>query len=512
MNINNRLPGGNPPLNNPSFQRPADIPAGRGFAFHPNNRGRGMFPGGRGVPGGRGPPPPPPRGRGPGPPRGRGFVLNRGGRFAGARGPIFDSGHGNIPPPPPIPRIMEHGIPPPPPPRQEQQQQQPGRGIPPPPMAGVSISNHAQPVFGQTHLNQFHQANVTQNNHLAQVPQQQQNSTQLHTRAPPMHLPVMQASQYSAPVQLSNAHQASHSPAISTEAATQSTITSPSSYTREQIDKAWTEHTAPNAMKYYYNGITKESTYNRPSALTRATTNVSESKWVAYTDATTGKIYYSNGTKTTWEKPEGFQEPPAQTAKTVDEPPRKKKKVVQQKPSQFASKAEAIASFKGLLLAKDIQPTTKWNEVSKVCSSDSRWDACEILTQGERKQALAEYQTKRANELRNQERQERMRAKDAFTDLLTEVLPTVDSFNPMSSRLIEMRDSLSKDDRFYAVEDEVARESLFLEFCEEVRKRDERKRRSRKREAKDSFFAFLKEHQERGELSFASTWYVLIHC
>jgi len=502
MNLNNRPPSGNSPQNNHAFhRRVADVPTGRGFAFHPNNRGRGVFHGGRGVSGGRGPPPPPPRGRGHGPHRGaRGFFHTRGGIFTGGRGPpsMFDPGRGNIPPPPPVPRIMEHGIPPPPPPRQ----QQPGRGIPPPPIPGMSISQQAQPVYGQTHMNQFHQSNPTQNNHLPQVLQQQRNTPQLHPQVPPMSLPVMQASQYSAPVQQSAESQAPHSQVVSAEASAQA----PSSYTQDQIDKAWTEHTAPNAMKYYYNGITKESTYTRPSALTRATLDSSGSKWVAYTDAASGKTYYSDGTKTTWEKPEGFQEPAALTENKDDKPPKKKRKVTQQKPSRFSSKAEAIAAFKGLLLAKDIQPTTKWNEASKACSSDSRWEACEILTQGERKQALAEYQTKRANELRDLERQERMRAKDAFTELLTEVLPNLDTFNPMSSRLTEMRDSLSKDDRFYAVEDEKTRESLFLEFCEEVRKRDERKRRSRKREAKDSFFALLKERQEKGKLSFASTW------
>lgn len=497
MNLNNRPPNGNPPQNN--FQR--NVPSGRGFAFHPNNRGRGVFHGGRGVPSGRGPPPPPPRGRGHGPPRGRGFFHTRGGRFSGGRGPpsMFDPGRGNIPPPPPGPRMMEHGIPPPPPPRQ---QQQPGRGIPPPPMPGMSISQQPQPVYGQTHMNQFHQTN----NQLPQVLQQQRNAPGLHQQVSPMPLPIVQASPYSAPVHPSAKPQAAHSQVVSAEAAAQSTATPQQSYTQEQIAKAWTEHTAPNAMKYYYNGITKESTYNRPSALTRATVTSSDIKWVAYTDASSGKKYYSDGTKTTWEKPKGFQELAVQKANIDEEPPKKKKKVSQQKPTQFSSKVEAIAAFKGLLLAKDIQPTTKWNEVSKACSSDSRWEACEILTQGERKQALAEYQTKRANELRDLERQERMRAKDSFTGLLTEVLPTIDAFNPMSSRLTEMRDLLSKDDRFYAVEDEKTRESLFLEFCEEVRKRDERKRRSRKREAKESFFALLKEREENGELSFASTW------
>lgn len=228
---------------------------------------------------------------------------------------------------------------------------------------------------------------------------------------------------------------------------------------------------------------------------------------MAYTDAATGKEYYSNGVLTSWEKPDGFQASASQSSETKEEePPKKKKKTIPEKVYDFASKSEATAGFKGLLLSKDIQPTMKWNDVVKICSPDPIWEACEILTQGERRQALAEYQTKRANELRDLEREERMRAKDAFTKLLTDVLPTVQMFNPASSRYHEMRDALSKDDRFFAVEDESTRETLFLEFCEEVRKRDERHRRRQKRDAQISLYDFLREKESSGELTFASTW------
>lgn len=231
-----------------------------------------------------------------------------------------------------------------------------------------------------------------------------------------------------------------------------------------------------------------------------------ERTWAEYTDAKSGKKYYSNGITTTWEKPDAFDDGPTKAEAETREPPRKKKKVATKKETEFGSKAEAIAAFKGLLLAKGILPTTKWNEVVKACSGDARWEACSFLTVGERKQALAEYQTKRSNELKNQERQERMRAKDAFGELLGEVVPSLPGFSQVGSRFIDVRDALSKDDRFYAVEDEETRETLFLEFCEELRKRDERRRRNKKRQAKDDFFSFLKEHEDSGKLTFASTW------
>jgi pre-mRNA-processing factor 40 len=289
-------------------------------------------------------------------------------------------------------------------------------------------------------------------------------------------------------------------------------------YTKEQIGQAWKEYTAPSGVKYYHNSLTTESTYTKPAILVQQETastaavaakssSSAKRQWQEYPDANTGKKYYSDGATTTWEKPEGFQSETETPVAEEPEPPKKKKKTQATKESVFNNGEEAVAAFKGLLLAKDIAPTAKWNEAAKICSSDSRWEACEeALTVGERRQALAEYQTKRANELRNLERQERIRAKDAFGQLLTDLLPSVTTFSAWSSRFADVRTALSKDDRFYAVEDEATREHLFLDFCEEFRKRDERKKRNRKREAMEAFLSFLKEKEETGDLTFASTW------
>jgi pre-mRNA-processing factor 40 len=311
-------------------------------------------------------------------------------------------------------------------------------------------------------------------------------------------------------------------------------VVSSTSHTRDQIDKEWTEHKAPSGMSYYYNSLTKESTFQRPPALatevpiqapSAQTQQPTEKVWVEYTDPSTGKKYYSDGQTTSWNKPEGFgaagtihhstlvhstkAEP--EVAETTDSTSVDKKKKrannSAKRETPFLSKAEATAAFKGMLLAKGIAPNLKWHEVVKLCSSDKRWDDCEdSLTLGERKQALAEYQTKRANELRTMERQERIRAKEAFQQLLTAVLPSSPSFHASTSRFSDIRDVLSKDDRFYAVQDEDIRESLFLDFCEEVRKREDRNRNNKKRECKDAFLAFLREQEEQNILTFASTW------
>jgi hypothetical protein len=240
-------------------------------------------------------------------------------------------------------------------------------------------------------------------------------------------------------------------------------------------------------------------------------------KWQTFTDEGTGKKYYSDGVQTTWTRPaelppeEGDVVPPPSTKRQksdVEDDDRRPKKKKTDKGgdaiSLYANKAEAVAAFKGLLLAKDVAPSTKWADVVRACSEDARWEACS--TMGERKQALAEYQTKRANELKDVKRQEKVRAKEAYQRLLADVLPSSKTFAPGTSRFMDVRDSLSKDDRFYAVEDETTREELYYEFVEELRKKEERSKHNKKREAKEGCLKFLRGKEEEGKLTFASTW------
>lgn len=295
------------------------------------------------------------------------------------------------------------------------------------------------------------------------------------------------------------------------------------------LTPGWTEHKSPAGVPYYYNSVTNVSSYDRNDALgvttvaastttnTNPTPTYNNSKWQTFTDENTGKKYYSDGVQTTWTRP---AELPPEEGNAVTLPSKKhksdgvaledddrrpkKKKSEKEAVSLYANKAEAVAAFKGLLLAKDIAPSTKWADVVRVCSDDTRWEACS--TMGERKQALAEYQTKRANELKDVKRQEKVRAKEAYQRLLADVLPTSKTFAPGMSRFMDVRDSLSKDDRFYAVDDETTREDLFYEWVEELRKKEERNKHNKKREAKEGCLKYLSGKEQEGKLSFASTW------
>jgi len=503
--------------------------------------------------------------RGPrGDPRGRGPMNNDFGRYGPGGG-----GHPNNrfpmdnrgPPPPP---------PPPPPPNRTNgsmnHQMQPGRGHPQQNMMRMHPNQphmnrqQQQPFVPGGHLQQpFNgQQQHQQQMPMTQSPLQMQHQMQMTGMPPPNQHTPMQQQQVFPPngqtqpvgqfppyqqMQMVNNQQGIPPQIISPQHTQQivAAAASPAAPASAPTADGWTEHRSPQGIPYYFNMITKVSTYDRPASLSQAPQNgvaavplaasstilstpakasgassASASSWQTYTDQNTGKKYYSNGVTVTWTRPpelgpdesaeNSAQASSNKRSSVPDNESAKKKRKKGEKDGVclYANKAEALAAFKGLLLAKDIAPTTKWNDVVRICSEDARWDACNTI--GERKQALAEYQTKRANELRDVKRQEKVRAKEAYQRLLTDILPTVKTFSPGSSRFMDVRDFLSKDDRFYAVDDETTREELFYEFVEEMRKREERIKRSKKREAKDAYLAFLKLREEEGTLTFASTW------
>mmetsp|Transcript_19954 Transcript_19954/g.22989 ORF Transcript_19954/g.22989 Transcript_19954/m.22989 type:complete len:810 (+) Transcript_19954:750-3179(+) len=322
----------------------------------------------------------------------------------------------------------------------------------------------------------------------------------------------------------------------------------------------WKEYTDPKTkVKYYHNSDTKESTYNKPPELEIGNNSTASSldtsnhkrtatqththqttpqklkksnqesspkkdttpKWKEYTDPNSGKTFYSDGTNSSWTAPPGFEDTSTTSSpKSTKSKKHNARKLNNSGAKKYSTKEEASIAFKGMLLARGITPTTKWSEVAKTCGSDPKWTACETV--GERKQALAEYQTKRAVEVREERRQEILRAKEQFRKLLAEQLSDVISTRAKEDgagggssapnaintplRFHERRDKLSRDDRFYGIEEEEVREELFYDFVEDMRKREERIARAKKKAAKDGFMSFLKEREDKGTLLFSSTW------
>ena len=59
-------------------------------------------------------------------------------------------------------------------------------------------------------------------------------------------------------------------------------------------------------------------------------------------------------------------------------------------PVVYSSAAEAADAFADMLMELRVSSVAKMKEVQDLCGADPRWEA--LRTQGERKQALAEYQ------------------------------------------------------------------------------------------------------------------------
>lgn len=63
----------------------------------------------------------------------------------------------------------------------------------------------------------------------------------------------------------------------------------------------------------------------------------------------------------------------------------------------YASEAEAMEAFKAMLAEHKISSTMKWKDVeNQLSGQDPRWDA--LRTNGQKRQALAEYQNAKAKE------------------------------------------------------------------------------------------------------------------
>jgi pre-mRNA-processing factor 40 len=229
----------------------------------------------------------------------------------------------------------------------------------------------------------------------------------------------------------------------------------------------WSEHKAPDGRSYYYNAVTKVSTYDRPAVLPKlepvkaepvaaaapaaavvSPVEVPPCQWKAYDH--NGKTYYSDGKTSLWEKPEEMKQHEAAVAKA---------KVAAEAAAKAASEAQSAAAlakaaaeeeaereaaaamkrgkrreekapvdvsvfttpelkkeaFLALLLEEGVSSQHKWGEIEKFCSEDPRWG---LLKKGEKRQATTEYQNQKRKDEAKEERMRAKKAKDAFLKML----------------------------------------------------------------------------------------------
>ncbi|KAG5190759.1 hypothetical protein JKP88DRAFT_297814 [Tribonema minus] len=138
----------------------------------------------------------------------------------------------------------------------------------------------------------------------------------------------------------------------------------------------------------------------------------------------------------------------------------------------FKQKKEA---FMSLLADEEVTSGTKWADIEKACAEDPRWL---VLKKGERRQTATEYQNMRRKEEAKEERARAKKAKDAFLKMLATNF-SIDG----NTRWTEAKDLLASDIRFQNVQDDRIREEIFMEFTEELRKRDREEESKRRKQA-----------------------------
>ena len=166
---------------------------------------------------------------------------------------------------------------------------------------------------------------------------------------------------------------------------------------------------------------------------------------------------------------------------------------------EFSSRDDAMAAFRKLLEDKNIPSTMKFKEVQEICSNDNRWNA--LKTVGERKQTLAEYQTKKAKLEKDEKKEKAKKAKNAFLQLLAETT-AIDS----STRWRDAQRLLSSDHRYKTLESDRDREDIFEEFIVELAKTEREDKEKGKKEMFESVKSFFNQLIGDHKIDRRSLW------
>ena len=151
------------------------------------------------------------------------------------------------------------------------------------------------------------------------------------------------------------------------------------------------------------------------------------------------------------------------------------------KPLPVLDPKQKVEAFKQLLSDSDIKSTATFPEVSAKLGQHPTYTA---LPKGERKQALAEYKTKRAKVEKETERKRSREARAGFLRLLAEAEEiSVDTNWSKADELL----AATCDERYQAVATSTERKGLFDEFVSALREKDASEKRQTTEKAREAF-------------------------
>jgi len=159
----------------------------------------------------------------------------------------------------------------------------------------------------------------------------------------------------------------------------------------------WTEHTAPDGRKYYYNSVLKKSSWANPGGLAEAPTSA-DSAWEEHTAPDGRKYYHNKVTKESkWTLPPGVK--PIAVSKLAGGPGQYlcPPGAIQMGPTPvYATSGEAKEAFRAILRDAQIPSWMGWEQAVAVISADRRFGA--VRTLGERRLLFDEYMMGRKKE------------------------------------------------------------------------------------------------------------------
>mmetsp|Transcript_21153 Transcript_21153/g.39761 ORF Transcript_21153/g.39761 Transcript_21153/m.39761 type:complete len:577 (+) Transcript_21153:51-1781(+) len=236
----------------------------------------------------------------------------------------------------------------------------------------------------------------------------------------------------------------------------------------------WTEHTHSDGRRYYYNKVTKQSSWDKPECLKNADEKLNTTSWKEYKTADGRDYYYNPITKqSVWEMPAELKRLRG-LAKQDESDDEKDTKPKKQEEPEYKTPEDRRNAFRELLEEKGVKSTMKWEEALKLIQDDRRFNA--LTAAGERKQSFAEYITQSKKREKEEEREKKKRSKDKFTDALAAWKDL-----KLTTRYKDAAEAFYNEEWFKLLEED-ERVEVFDDFMDEHEKKAKDDRRKKRKE------------------------------
>jgi pre-mRNA-processing factor 40 len=256
----------------------------------------------------------------------------------------------------------------------------------------------------------------------------------------------------------------------------------------------WQEHTHEDGRKFYYNILTKESTWEKPDAL--KTAEELQCDWTEYFNKEGKPYYYNSKTKKSqWEKPKEYVEmmerkkelmekneapitlsqPAKSTILTpleeIDQRLREmeEKKKITSLEIEKLPKEEVEKLFKEMLRKSGVTSTWKWEDCERVLHGEEVWKA--VKTFSEKRGLFNDY----IRECKNKEREELRLKKDKLRVKFRQMLEEEETLTS-ETKFSKVIMKFCHDERWRGI-DEREREELYQDYIDDLEKREAEEKR-----------------------------------